>query len=610
MTNFKKLYAFLLIAGLVFPTAAKAQTTAPGVKSDRLTPEIKKKALELLLSVARETQQFNQAENRIQTRTIVADALWEHDEREARAIIQDALGELQNLVADINPPEGLEMNRTEKSKHYSERYKLAYLRKDLVLTLAAHDSQAALDALATLKPQKLEEYDPLEASELELLVTAAIVKKAPDKSYAVAREQLDANGVNYQFLELLKNLQKKDSSLAAALGRDLLAKIKGLKIRVPSAAGNSTPTNPQTEIDFSQVSSVLSTASEMNRAAVRDKSKKMLPVLSAAEMKELVEIIANAFLTERSPAAYAISQPMPEISRYAPPLAQRIRLKLGAEGSRQLDKVIESNAFYNDAKEKSAEELAKIADVSAPDVRDSRYSSAAFKALEENEPEKAQAIAARIKDRKSYGYLFEQIEIAVPLAKARRGDRQEVRKMLFTLKTNQERITTLIELAAALAAKGENETAKELLDEAQQMMPAVLRKQTELEAAVKIAAVYSVAAPEQAFTIVENGIGQMNQYINSGIKLNEFYGAGAGEADELLFNSINKQVLIHIPNSVDLMKNLGRADFERAVNLADKFERPEIRQFVRLRIAQALLDGNAAEKEKKDREQLVGDDEY
>ena len=101
----------------------------------------------------------------------------------------------------------------------------------------------------------------------------------------------------------------------------------------------------------------------------------------------------------------------------------------------------------------------------------------------------------------------------------------------------------------------------------------------------------------------------MNEYINSGIKMDEFYAGGAVEADELLFNSMNKQVLMYIPNSSDLMKNLGRADFERAVGLADKFERPEIRLFVRLRIVQALLDADAAEKEKMEREQLVSDDE-
>ncbi len=607
--NFYKLFAFLLFVGLVFQTTAAAQTSKPDVKRDALTAELKQDALKLLASVARESQQFNLPENRVRAQTLVADLMWNYDEEQARTIFQNAYTELRNLLANINLPEGIEMNSVEKSAHYSQRYKLAELRKDLVLTLAARDSQAALDTLAALKIKTLEEYDPLVANELELQITAAIAKNAPDKSYTVAKEQLDANGVNYQFVEMLKNLHKKDSKLAANLGRDVLAQIKSVKIRVPSAAGNTTPPNPKTEIDFWQVSSFVTAAKEMNRRAERDKAKKIVPLLAEAEMREMVELIANAFLSANNPALYSISQTLPEITRYAPALAQRIRLKLGAEASRQLDKVIESNTFYSDSQEKSAEELAKIADVSAPEVRDQRYSTAAFKAIEENDPEKAQMIAARIKDRKNYAYLFEQIEAAAPLIKARRGDLEEVRKMLATLKTDAQRVATLTELASALAAKGENETAKTLLDESLQMMPALLRKQTDLPSVAKVAGVYAVVAPERAFTIVESGIGQMNEYISSGIKMDEFFGGGSVEAEELLFNTMNKQVLMYIPNSSDLMKNLARADFERAVGLADKFERPEIRLFIRLRIAQSLLDAKAAEKENKDRNQLAGDDE-
>ena len=606
---FNKIYTFLLVVGLIFPTNAAAQSKTPEGKNDGLTPELKQDALKLLSEVARESQQYNLPENRVRTQVIVADLMWEHDEQAARAIFQNALGELQNLFVNISLPDGIELNSTERSQHYNQRYKLADLRKEYVLTLAARDSQAALAALGTLKTKTLEEYDPLVADELELQVTTAIAKKDPDKSYTVAKEQLDANGLNYQFIEMLKKMHQKDSALAANLGRDVLAKIKTLKIRVPLAAGNTGLTNPKTEVDFSQVSWFLNSASELNKAAARDKSKKMTPILSAAEMKELVEVVGNAFLTERNPAPFQISQAMPEITRYSPALVPRIRLKLGAEMSRQLDKVIESNSYYYASQEKSADELAKIADVSAPEVRDARYSTAAFRAVEEGAPEKAQAIAARITDRKNYLYLFEQIQTALPLAKARRGDLDEVRKMLALLKTDRERVEALTELAAALAAKGEYETAKTLLDESLQMTPAQLRKRPELEASIKIAAVYSVAAPENAFTILENNIGQMNQYINSGIKISGFYDAGADEAEELSFNSMHRQVLMYIPVASNLLKNLGRADFERAVSLAEKFERPEIRLYVRLRIAQSMLDANAAEKEKRDREQLTSNEE-
>jgi hypothetical protein len=260
---------------------------------------------------------------------------------------------------------------------------------------------------------------------------------------------------------------------------------------------------------------------------------------------------------------------------------------------------------------KSFEELALDADRAAPDIRDQRYIYAASKALEEGEPEKAKEIAARIKDRKGYGFLFEQIEAALPLAKARRGDSAEVRKMLAALKTDHERIAALTELASSIAAKGDRETAKNLLDESLQMLSEPIKKQQDLQSAEKIAAAYSGIAPERAFAIIENSIAQMNEYITAGIRLGEFFDVDAIENGELLYDSVNRQALQHAPNSAVLLKHLARADFTRTVALADKFTRTEIRLFVRLRIAQALLNPEeASEKDKKMIERIKSEDEY
>lgn len=616
-----KLFALLLVAGLVFQTTAlAAPTPTSDVKGGGLTPELKQNALKLLSSVARETGQYKLPENRVRTQTIVADLMWEYDEREARLISQNAFAELQNLFAGLKAPDVEAMTVREINEHYYKRQRLAELRREYVLTLARRDSQAALTALAALKTKKLEGYDPLDATKLELEVVSAMVKKDPDKTHALAKEQI-AKGVTYEIIESLKDIHGRDSRLAAKIGGDVFAFIKTAVIRTPLADGttpNAEATNTssgggrsgQPEIDFGIAASFINAVSEINRRAARDKEKKTLPLLSETEMKELVDIIARAYLTAQNPAQYAIAQVMPEISRYAPAQAQRIRLKVGDDTARVLDRVVENNSDYIAREEKSADELAQEADRAAPDKRDQLYTDAVRKALGENEPEKAQAIAARIKDRKNYGYLFEEIETALPLAKARRGDLTEVRKLLVGLKTNQDRIAALTELSLALAAKGDNETAKNLLEESLQILFTTPVNKTGLESAGKIAAAYSIVVPEKAFTIVEIGFEQMNPYIDAGIKLDVFYDYGSVEAGELLYDAMNRQLLLHLPNSTVLLKNLASADFERTVRLADKFGRPEIRLFGRLRIVQILLDREAAEKEKKAREKVETEDEY
>lgn len=605
-----KLLALLLVAVLVLPTVCTVRGEASEVASDEPSAGLEEQAFKLLRELARETSQLGAPENRVRASTIVGDLLWGRDERAAREIFQNALGELQNLFAAINLPNVAEMNRSERADHFLKRDALAELRRDYVKSLGAHDPAAALAALDALKIRTIDEYDPLDATELELQLTSVIALKDPKKSYSVAKAQFDAGGLTYQFVQALKELHRKDSQLASSLGRDVLAQIKSGKLRVPTnTASNSNQTKPKNELDFWQICSFIESAAEINRVAARDKEKKALPLLSDTEMKEAVETVGNAFLATPNATETSISQVMPQITRYAPALAQRIQLKIGAAASRQLDRIVESQNYYAGRNEKSADQLAKEAEMAAPDVREQRMADAATKALEENDAEKAQSIAARLKNRRDYDYLFEQIKEALPLAKARRGDVAEVRKMLAALKSEKERVKVLIELASAIAAKGDKETAKKLLDESAQIAPAILKNYADVEIALKFADVYAVAAPERSFAILENGIAQTDDYINAGVKLDEFYMVSSTAENELLFSAINRQFLMHVPNSVSLIKNLAAADFARTVGLADKFQRPEVRLFARLRIASALLDAEAAEKEKTMRDELAADGE-
>ncbi|HEX9929798.1 MAG TPA: hypothetical protein VGB02_14790 [Pyrinomonadaceae bacterium] len=623
-----KLSAFSLVLWLLFQTTVPPVNKPAENKPEELSPELKTKAVELLKAVARESQQFALPENRVRAQTLAADLMWNEDEKAARAMFQNALVELQNLFAAVADAGGVadEMKSAEQAELYGKRYALSELRREYVLTLAPRDPQMALGALQSLKSndkQPGEGYDPMSEQGLELQLAAAIAKKDPDKAYSLAKNQLK-DGISYQLVESLKDLYKKDSELAAKLSRDILAKAKSVKIRTPSAASANTTnmsgtinTNTSisgdtmrpavTEIDFWQVSSFLSAVSDLNRQAARDKDKKLVPALTEAEMKELVELLGNAFLAERNSAPYALSSTMKDIARYSPTLAQRIRARLGAEAVSQLESQIESSSYYTEKEGKTADELLAEAEKSGAEMRDTRLADAVWKALEEEDAEKAQTIASKIKDRKSYAYVFEQIETTLPLAKARKGDLQEVRKILATLSSDTERINTIAELATTLAAKNDTEAAKKLLEEAVQLLPGRVKNQEQLSASLQVVYAYSLADPEQAFAMIENNIAQMNEIINAGVTLDEFYEYGSVENGELLFSAMNRHGLMHVQRATDLVKNLAKADFDRAANLAEKFGRPEIRLFVRLKLAQSLLDPKAAEREKTEREQAQGE---
>lgn len=614
-----KLCILLFVVGLAFQTNGfAAPTSTPDAKKSELPPELKENVLKLLSALPIETGQFSLPENRVGTGTIVADLLWQDDEKAARVLYQSVFVELQNLFADIKRVNVEEMSEAEKVEHYFKRLRLADLRREFVLTVVRHDPQTALDALDALKAEKAAGYDGLAAveTELELRVASEIAPKDPDKTFALAKRQIAAGGITTEIIESLKDLHKKESALSARIGREILAAVKTAKIRTISTGGetsndaaanqNSATRSELLEIDFWKITAFINGASEMNRRATRD--KKMQPLLTDAEMRELIDLIADRFLSERSPALYMVSQVMGEITRYSPAKAQLIRRKVGEKVALEFDYITEASEYSRTFSEKTADELAQIAERSAPAARDRRYADAARRALEENDAEKAQTIAGRIKERENYGYLFDQIKTAVPLAKARRGDLAAVLKTLAALKTNGERSAALIELASALAAKGDRETAKELLGESRQMMPALVKTKTDLEAVVKLAEAYSSVAPDEAFTLVESVIAQTNEFISAGIALDGFYNRGSIEAGELHYDAINRQALLHVRNSINLLKNLAHADFARTVAFADKFQRPEVRLLVRLRLVQAFLDAEAAEKEKNMRKQAESAD--
>jgi hypothetical protein len=617
---FRKFSALSLVIGLIFQVFTIAPISAFGVKHRELPQETEQRALKLLSDITGEIQQFKLPENRVTAQTIVMDLMWEHNEREARAISQAAFAELKNLFAGIHDSDVEAMSVKETNEHYYKRQRLADLRREYVLTLARREPQSALAALDALKSKKLEGYDPLEASKLKMEIASAMSKKEPDKTYSLARDQI-AKGITFEFIESLKELHKRDSAVAALIGRDIYAFIKTANIRPPFEMGNAenagTPAKKtaasrsgQPEIEFQIAAFFINAAWELNRRAARDRDKKTLPLLSDTEMKELVDAISNTYLAAKNPAKYSISQVITEISHFSPAQAERIRAKVDAETARILDGVVESTLSYIAREEKNADQMAKEADRAAPDKRDQLYVEAVRKALEENEPEKAKAIAARIRDRKSYGYIFETIESAIPIAKARRGDLTEVRKMLAGLKTNHERVAALTELASALAGKDDNETARKLIREATETLLTERMNQTGFGLYTKIISVYAVIEPEEAFSFAEIAVEQMNPFIDAGIRFDEFYDYGSVESDEIRYDSMNRQLLLHVPNSTDLLKKLALADFERTIRLTNKFVHPEIRLFARLRLIQALLDPEAAEKEKLASEQVRSEDEY
>lgn len=611
---YRKIFTLVLCISFIGQSLAQIAEKDEPKKSD-VSTELKDKSVVLLKSLAREADQFSLPENRVGARIVIGDLLWEHDEKQARTIFQNAIADLNGMIQQISFED---VQATDEQ--YLAIYYVNSLRSELLLALALHDPKAALDALQFLTRKKPDGENVFtEDQTLELNLAAKIIEKDPKQAYELAKKNLEKS-LNYNLFSTLEDIYKKDTELGAKLAKDILDKIKSNDTKIISAgdyAGNSNVAvvvnnsingNSQ-ETSFSvniwEVQQYLDTVKKLNRQAARDKKT---PVLSENEIKELVEILANKYIKQQYLSAYEVSRIMPEITKYFPAKAIAIRRKL-TDGAAELDNQIKAQNIQNETEEKTAEEIAQLADKKPVNERDDYYRLAAEKAVNDGDLVKAKDYYAKVKKKPEYDYLGTKIEEGLPLALAKNGDLREVRQALAKLKTPEERIEVLTTLSLAVINSGDKKTADSLLNEARSIYSGRMKHRKNLASVLHMTQAYAVIEPAQSFALLEGNLSFVNEIIAAGILVDEFNEGGSVKSEEVRLEVVRSESYRNVPNGVALIKNLANNDFDRTVSLAEKFSRPEARFFARFRIAQALLDPNAEENEKTFQATLEGEGE-
>ena len=181
-----------------------------------------------------------------------------------------------------------------------------------------------------------------------------------------------------------------------------------------TANSNTNVAGGNKEIGFSvniwEVQQYLETVKKLNRQAVRDKKT---PALTENEIKEIVELLANKYVKQQYLSPYEVAKVMPEISKYFPAKALAIRRKM-TEGAAELDNQIRSQTIQNETEEKTAEEIAQLADKKPVGERDDYYLQAAEKAFADGDLAKAKDYYSKVKKKLEYDYLGTKIEEGLP----------------------------------------------------------------------------------------------------------------------------------------------------------------------------------------------------
>src|ERR1051325_2042748 len=195
---------------------------AAGEPPPKLTPETEKKARDLVETVAEQVLNLHATANRIRAESQVADLLWVRDEKRARTLFAAAVSQLTNQISDLDYGD---------PEVYNEMTRIYNLRQELVMRIAPHDGDMAIDALNRTRFQGDNRtryggnWTANSEAGLEMMLANVISAKNPEAALKLARSSL-SRGVSVNLVSFLPVLYQKDAKSAQAFYQEIVSRIK------------------------------------------------------------------------------------------------------------------------------------------------------------------------------------------------------------------------------------------------------------------------------------------------------------------------------------------------------------------------------------------------
>jgi hypothetical protein len=569
-----------------------------------------KKAVVLLEQVIDQAQMLRLPENRIRVQITAADLLWRRNEGRARSLFSSAADGIAETMRNTGSdgPQNRDQRRTPGK-----------LRQELVITVARHDATLAYQLLtATRQPTAqtdagISRKRDSEAN-LEEDLLAQIAALDPKLAWRKAEESLEKGQYPSTLVKVLAELQVKDKDAAAKLSDKVLMRLRSENMLANSDAGNLAlsllqpgprPVETSTN-DAASSQSVSDTASSqvLSQSAFTDL---MVTVIEAA-LKATPKAPSNPRRnsprsaknsTQDAPTQAQIEQNnarrllqglqalLPQIDQYVPSRAQAVRQKMSeiTMGNNprpawgQLDSLLQQG---------TADSLLATAPIAPPRMQSRLYQQAALKALDEGNADRARQIANDHLDAKTRDAVLQKVEFQQIVSKVEADKKDELRQTLSRLRSDDERIDLLLQLAGA-AQKNDAKLASQLLGEARRLADRRATSYPQFEQQLKVAHAFSALEPGRGFEVLEPGIAQLNELLSAAAVLSGFEVDIFKDGElPLQGGSTLGSVVARYGQELGV---LARSDFERAQTTANRFQLAEPRILAQLSIVQGVLGG-------------------
>ncbi|HEY0082792.1 MAG TPA: hypothetical protein VGB61_08380 [Pyrinomonadaceae bacterium] len=590
----------LLLASTLPAATADAQQTggapAPAVKTVERTAEqaeLQRKALGLLDEVIGEMSSLKLLENRIRLQAAVAEILWPHNQERAREIFNAAANDLSAVTANAE---------TDEAQYYNLMSTTSQLRQRMLTTIGERDPKLALEFLrATRQPPPPQQpganvRQPDPELLLETQLAQQIAMRDPQQAMRIAEEVL-SRGLTSNLIPLLDQLRTRDPEGASRLAANVARKLRTANFAVDfeataiashllltTRAAESAPTaNGQPQPPQTAAAVV---------AAAQNNARRLQ--LDEAARRDLVNLLVNAATgtrgdTRRWGNAGALlstmRQLMPEVERYAP--AQAAGLRRQVEG---YERVLESGPREQRQLMETGtpDAILEAAAKAAPEMRQQLYRTAAWKAFNEGNPERArQIIGSNIESARQREQMLKEFDQQMFWRAVSEGKVEQAQALLARAKSTDERIGMLLQLARVTSGKGNASVAAGFLDEAWNLSSGRAKSHQQFSIQLQMAHTYALLASPRAFEIMEASVTHLNELVAAAAVLDGF-GQNAFAQDELKAQEgyLWSALLMQCSQTLG---TLARADFDEALAAADKFQRPELRLTARLAVARGIL---------------------
>jgi len=622
-------------------TATAQASPDPQQQADEKA-KLEKKALALLEQVVTDSQGLKLPENKLRVQIAAADMLWDKHPSRARGLLTDGGAMLGQMMLDMNRQDRDELNTINQLR---QELVLTAGRHDADLGYQLlHSTQPPPQQASQNngfgpgrgnRPQIILDQ---QANSLEQQLLSTVAQTDPKYAYQKAVESLDKNEFPPSLNRILTQLQTKDQELFKKLSDktlnrlasdNLLASSQASTVAINLLSPGPVPASTSTATDdaANATPTPSPSPSTTQQTGARGNQNARQPVLSESSYHDLMDsaITAALSVTSAGPLAnmqrggggairiqrgqqqqqqnppddsqirqnnarsllFSLQGMLPLIDQYLPDRAQSVRQKLTELGINSNPAAQTMNAMRAMANQGgSSDSLVTAASQAPPQIQSRLYQSAAQRAIDEGNIDKAVDIATNHLDENGRNAIMQAVDFKKLTTTASAEKLNEIKQKLAALPSDNDRIKYLIDLAKA-TQKDNPKLATRFLDDARNLVSRRAMDYDDFGNQIKVADAYATVDPKKSFEILDAGIAQLNELLQAATVLNGFE-VDVFKEGELTLRS-DSDLIGMVARFGGELAALAKVDFEGARGAADRFQLPEPRMNAKLMIAQGIL---------------------